>query len=184
MWVCVCFSVSLCMCVACTILVREWKCHEKRTHPHTPCHGARAQICPSLEIPSMYQGMYVLTCTHVYICVCSCAHMSQSCMYSCAHVSLPRWALMCMCTHFPPSPVLNSGWWQHQPHGLQPNTQTSLVSPFFPSLTLTFPHHSQPMPEYFSIASSPCSPSPLLQPVCSPPSTHPPHSGNQNYLSQ
>ena len=66
-------------------------------------------------------------------CVYSCTHVSLSCVYSCAHVSLPRGALTFMCTHFPSSPILNSGWWRHQPRGPQPNTQTSLMSPFFPS---------------------------------------------------
>ena len=86
----------------------------------------------------MYSRVHMYTCvyTRVHMCPCrvyTCVHMCPCHVCTRVHMSLPRGALTCMCTHFPSSPILNSGWWWHQPRVPQPNTQTSLVSPFFPS---------------------------------------------------
>ena len=83
-------SVCVCVYAFCLVqyLVENKNSTKSRHHPPIACHGARAQICPSSELPTMYMGMHVLTCTHVYMCVYSCAHVSLSCVYSCAHVSL------------------------------------------------------------------------------------------------
>ena len=94
--------------------------------------------CAHVSLSCVYSCAHVsLSCVYsLHMCpchVCTRVYMCPSCVYSCAHVSLPRGALTFMCTHFPSSPILNSGWWRHQPRGPQPNTQTSLMSPFFPS---------------------------------------------------
>ena len=121
-----------------------WACMYSRVHMYT-CVYTRVHMCPC----RVYTCVHMCpchVCTHctcapvMCVLVCTCAHHVYTHVPMCpchvctrVHMSLPRGALTCMCTHFPSSPILNSGWWWHQPRVPQPNTQTSLVSPFFPS---------------------------------------------------
>ena len=138
----VCTHVHICPCHVCTC-VHMCPCHVCARCTCAPVMCVHVPVMCILMCPCV-PVMYVIVCTCVpvvCILVFTCvpvmcvliAHVPLSCVYSCAHVSLPRGALTFMCTHFPSSPILNSGWWWHQPRGPQPNTQTSLVSPFFPS---------------------------------------------------
>ena len=94
-------SVCVCVCVYafCLVqyLVENKNSTKSKHHPPTACHGARAQICPSSELPTMYMGMHVLTCTHVYMCVYSCAHVSLSCVYSLHMCPCHVCTRVCMC---------------------------------------------------------------------------------------
>ena len=173
-----------------------------------PCHVCtRVYMCPSCVYSCAHVSLScVYSCAHVSLsCMYSCAHVSLSCVYSlhtcpchvctrvhmcpchvctrvhmcpcqgehsrsCAHISLPL-----------PSLTQAGGGISHVVPAKYPDLTHESLLPLF---TLTFPHHGQPMPEYFSIASSPSSPSPAPQPACSSHSTHPPHSGNQNDFSQ
>lgn len=157
----------MCACVCCLVqYLVENRNSTKSRHPSSLPWSHSTDV---LSLQNFQAWTWAWTCIFMYVPI---------------YPHVPAWVSTHMHRHASPGPVPNSGWWCHQPCSPRPNTQTSLSSSFFPSLTLTSSPHSQPIPEYFSNSSSPGSPSPPPQLACSPPSTHPPHSGNQNDLSQ